>query len=1297
MKRTEKLSRRARLGILAAIMAGAFSIMPAAQAMPTGGASGTATITTAGNTMDIASSVTNNLLTWQDFSVGAGETVNFQGANTYLNVVTGANQSQIFGAINGSEANVFLVNPNGILIGDGATVNVGSLHLSTADIKGSLANFDTAKAALDDVATFSGDVVNKGTLKAAQEITVDGNNITFKNTADVTSPQVTLQSTGNGEIHIGSADGSTPTNYTMNGTSHMYKLVSTPEDLQNIKNNLSGKYMLAGNIDMQGVAFTPIGSTSSPFVGRFDGLDYTISNLKVNITSDYAGLFSAIAKSKYNPDVVVENFSLTGGSVTTTGKGAGGVAGLNFGLIRNVRNANTVTATKDTAGGIIGTGGGHVENSVNTGTVESKGNVAGGIAGGLGYGLQQAAVIGSRNEGTVKGKKQVGGVVGYFTHGLVQNVSNAGNVEGARWVGGIIGHNHEATLNKAYNTGSVKISNPGSMNIGGVGGVVGANEGIVTNVYNEGDVSGRNISGGIVGLNGSSKNGYGVLQNAYNKGKVSVENDANTGGIVGLLVETDSNAIPDASSPHTTGRVENVYNMGDVTTTNTEKGAIAGHQKGGTISGAYFLCNLTNGVGRVDGGSQTTTQIADEAASKQTATYAGFSIDKDGTDSGAVWRIYEGKTTPLLTTFLTPLAFNDTTVIYDGQAHSVASLAKVDGTKILGGTLASYTEPGTYEYKGLSGLYSNQHGYNIKTSGDTATLTINKAPLTFGVSGYTKTYDGNTTATGGNYIVTNGLVVGGAGYIDVNIAYSDKKAGTDKAMTVSGMADKYIVKGVGNGNTINPAPLTIKFADINKQYDGTNNAVAGQGTLTGVIGEDSVSYDVKAAYDSKNAGSRTVNYSGIKLTGAEAGNYSIATETTGKGTINPAPLTFGAVDRVYDGTTKAPVEKGNLVGVIAGDDVSLSPEATGTYDGKDAGTHNIQYSGITLTGVDAKNYSIATETTGTGTITPATLTFNAADKVYDGTTKAPVEKGNLAGVIAGDDVSLSPEASGIYDGKDAGTHNVQYSGIKLTGADAGNYSIESELTGQAVIAPAQLTITFDAADKQYDGTTDAVVGKGTLTGIVGTEDVAYAAEAVTAAYDSKNAGSRTVTYSGIKLTGADAGNYSIAATAEGKGTINAAPLTLKVADVTKYYDGTTDALNASYSIVGTLYGDDTLEGGVFAYTDKNVGTGKTVTLTGVTAKDGNEGGNYDLTIINSTNSAITINVPEIEAVTITTQGDDQGNVSFGEQHTITVVFDNEGTLTLVNGGINPPNSMDAEKVAKQNKDTKSNGENKEGE
>ncbi len=1180
MKRTEKLSRRARLGILAAIMAGAFSIMPAAQAMPTGGASETATITTAGNTMDIASSVTNNLLTWQDFSIAKGETVNFQGANTYLNVVTGANESQIFGALTGSEANVFLVNPNGILIGDGAQVNVGSLHLSTADIKGSLADFDTAKAALDGVATFSGDVVNKGTLKAAQEITVDGNNITFKNTADVTSPQVALQSTGSGEIHIGSAGG-TASGYTIKkGTEIDYKLVSTAAELQNINNDLSGNYMLANDIDMNDASFTPIGKFdfSDPsaigYSGKFDGLNYKISNMVINGDPNLEG----VGLFGYVQNGTVENVGRVGGS--TTGRTAvGSIVGRNDGgTIRNVYNTGTVTGTLDD-----------------------------------------------------KWSGGTGGIVGHNVKGTIKNVYNTGDVTTQnRAGGGIVGRLEAGTLENAYNTGKVTANNQNN-SMGGAGGIIGWFDYNVTikNVYNTGSVTGRDRAGGIAGLCdrdfGYNNKGPLTITNAYNTGKIMAGSSPGN-AMVGTAVADSEVTVKDSF-----------------------------YTKGNGFTGA--------------------TQVT-EAAMKEMATFSsswGNSITNDGSSTTAAWRIYEGSTMPLLTAFMTRKD-NISSAVYDGTADV---------------------------------------GYTSKAS--------------------TKT---STQAEGINWVS------------DVTV--------------------------------VSPKALTISFDPIEKTYDGTTSATAGKGTLSGVVGEDSVSYDVEAVYDSKNAGSRTVNYSGIKLTGEKAKNYSIATETTGTGTITPATLTFNAADKVYDGTTKAPVEKGNLAGVIAGDDVSLSPEATGTYDGKDAGTHNVQYSGITLTGVDAKNYSIATETTGTGTITPATLTFNAADKVYDGTTKAPVEKGNLAGVIAGDDVSLSPEATGtydgkdagthnvqysgitltgvdaknysiakeitgtatitpakltfnavdkayngttmatdvqgtlvgvvagedvsyepgitaVYDGKDAGTHNVQYSGIKLTGADAGNYSIESELTGQAVIAPAQLTITFDAADKQYDGTTDAVVGKGTLTGIVGTEDVAYAADAVTAAYDSKNAGSRTVTYSGIKLTGADAGNYSIAATTEGKGTINAAPLTLKVADVTKYYDGTTDVLNASYSIVGTLYGDDTLEGGVFAYTDKNVGTGKTVTLTGVTAKDGNEGGNYDLTVINSTNSAITINAPEIEAVTITTQGDDQGNVSFGEQHTITVVFDNEGTLTLVNGGINPPNSMDAEKVAKQNKDTKSNGENKEGE
>ena len=213
---------------------------------------------------------------------------------------------------------------------------------------------------------------------------------------------------------------------------------------------------------------------------------------------------------------------------------------------------------------------------------------------------------------------------------------------------------------------------------------------------------------------------------------------------------------------------------------------------------------------------------------KQATTFADFSIDKDGSDSSAVWRIYEGKTMPLLTAFLTPLTLADTTATYDKQAHSITSLAGVDSTKILGGEIASHSNAGTYAYNGLKGLYSDQQGYNIKAAGDSATLTINKAPL---------------------------------------------------AMT---------------------------FEPIQKVYDGTTSATAGKGTLTGTYTGDSVSYDenaVTAVYDGAEVGSHTVTYSGITLTGADAGNYSVSA-APGKGRIMSTFLPAGGASGTATITTE---------------------------------------------------------------------------------------------------------------------------------------------------------------------------------------------------------------------------------------------------------------------------------------------------------------------------------------------------------------------------------------------------------
>ena len=908
MKRNEKLSRKVRLGILAAIMAGAFSIMPAAQALPTGGASGTATITTAGSTMDIASSVTNNLLTWQDFSIAKGETVNFGGSNTYLNVVTGNNASAIYGAITGSAANVYLINPNGILLGDGAQVNVGSLHLSTADISGKLTDFDTARNALNGADSFSGDIVNKGTLTAAQKITVDGNNITFKNTADVSAASVELTAKNNGEIHIGSADASTP-DYTMNGTSYMYKLVSTAAELQAIKDGLSGNYMLKNDIDMSGVNdFTPLGNdyndVNNMFTGRFDGVNYTINNLTINKSDgSQIGLFGCAQNA------VIENFGKVGGEVTG----------------------------KANVGAIIGYGKGGItiRNVYNTGTV-----------------------IDIESYDSYQYAGSAGGIAGFL-----DKYGNSGN-----------------SISQSYNTGNVTNSGRGT---GGIVGRIGGTS-TIDNVYNTGAVAGNAGAGGIVGWYDSNL----TLTNAYNTGNVSASNYY-AGGIAGV---TDA----DFSSSYAQGNINisYTYNTGNITNTGSA-GNTAGiiRQRGGvTVSDSYY----TQGGG-IYGGGITAEQL------KQAGTFSawGDKLDTNGSSTTAAWRIYEGDTAPLLTAFMT--------------------------------------------------------------------------------------------------------------------------------------------------------------------------------------------------------------------------------------------------------------RKDNVV-------------ATKIYDG--------------------------TASVGYTSATPSTKTSTQAE-----------------GINWVSDVTL--------------------------------------------VSPKVLTISFEPIKKEYDGTTSATVGKGTLSGVVGEDNVSYNASAATAVYDSRNAGDRTVNYSGITLTGAKAGNYSIAVTAAGKGTITAAPLTLVVADVTKEYDGTTAAPNASYSIVGTLYGDDVLEGGVFAYTDKQVGTGKTVTLNGVTIKDGNAGGNYNLTIVNSTNSAITASEPadevstiedtlkdagtsiqkieeaiaaaapqppkastavkveasampsveteekqqdnvETAATTATTHGDDYANAPAGEK-TVHNALGNEGVLTMVNKGINPPKSMDTEKVAQQNKDTKSNGENKEGE
>lgn len=141
-----------------------------ALANPTGGqvTSGSATITTSPDTVTVQQGTDRAVIDWQDFSIAEGETTRFVQPGTSsvtLNRVTGDNPSTILGTLT-ANGNVFLINRSGILVGAGATVDVGGLVATTSDIDDTAfmaggGHFDRPT----DVAGAS--VINNGTITIA--------------------------------------------------------------------------------------------------------------------------------------------------------------------------------------------------------------------------------------------------------------------------------------------------------------------------------------------------------------------------------------------------------------------------------------------------------------------------------------------------------------------------------------------------------------------------------------------------------------------------------------------------------------------------------------------------------------------------------------------------------------------------------------------------------------------------------------------------------------------------------------------------------------------------------------------------------------------------------------------------------------------------------------------------------------------------------------------------------------------------------------------------------------------------
>ena len=204
------------LPLLLAACLGATGVATATPMNPTV-VNGQVTFSQNGNAFSITNSP-NAIINWGSFSIAQGEIVRFlqQSSNSaVLNRITGQDPSRIMGALQ-SNGRVYLINPNGILFGAGAQVNVAGLLASTLDIAN--ADFLTGKNKFFAGAN-AASVVNEGaiTTPSGGKVFLIAPDVT--NNGIITSPQGEIVLAAGHSVQL--ADSSNP---------GMHVVVSAPEN-----------------------------------------------------------------------------------------------------------------------------------------------------------------------------------------------------------------------------------------------------------------------------------------------------------------------------------------------------------------------------------------------------------------------------------------------------------------------------------------------------------------------------------------------------------------------------------------------------------------------------------------------------------------------------------------------------------------------------------------------------------------------------------------------------------------------------------------------------------------------------------------------------------------------------------------------------------------------------------------------------------------------------------------------------------------------------------------------------------
>lgn len=301
-----------------------------AQTLPTGGnvVGGSGGISQSGSTMTVQQGSNRMAIDWQTFNIGAGNSVVFNqpsASAVALNRVMGGSRSEIYGNLS-ANGSVFLLNPNGVLFGRTAEVNVGGLFASTRNL--SVDDFMAGNYRFSG--NEAGEVINQGRLKAADGgyIVLAGQRVLNEGTISASGgtaalavgETITLKLDGEGKVGV-AVDGATVNALVSNSglieaDGGQVLLTSRGRDmLQASVMNLSGVVRARSIAERNGIIVIDGGT---PAAGNADTGNVTLQNA----TLDVSGLSAGERGGRV--EVTGRNVSLLGNTTVDARGEAGG-------------------------------------------------------------------------------------------------------------------------------------------------------------------------------------------------------------------------------------------------------------------------------------------------------------------------------------------------------------------------------------------------------------------------------------------------------------------------------------------------------------------------------------------------------------------------------------------------------------------------------------------------------------------------------------------------------------------------------------------------------------------------------------------------------------------------------------------------------------------------------------------------------------------------------------------------------------------------------------------------------------